>query len=322
MKLNLQTLCTAAATLILHSCSPAPVYAAAPLTLKYTAETSAAQPYRTTIWQGETVDLEATLRIYGAAVALPGNAVATLWYQTNGMASAWWRGAATATTGGVLTAHWTPALDVGAPAYTFYIGVADASTQTLYRAHGQIKMMRSPGFVPNSIDLPARLLDFDALAVTNAPWATPADVAAATNGIPQPDFSPYLRRDASQEVPYGWALKLLGTGSIYNYGELRQIGLDVGTSTEFSSYRAGKITVAPNAGTAQRTITLPYTTGTMALLADITAATNSEAIIRAAGDAAGSNYVESIRGVFPDIATNVVYHVVVSNGHWLIQEVQ
>lgn len=37
---------------------------------------------------------------------------------------------------------------------------------------------------------------------------------------------------------------------------------------------------------------------------------------------ATSNWVESIRGVHADIATNVVYHVVVSNGHWLIQEVE
>ena len=35
---------------------------------------------------------------------------------------------------------------------------------------------------------------------------------------------------------------------------------------------------------------------------------------------ATSNWVNSIRGVFPDIASNVVYHVVVSNGHWLIIE--
>lgn len=38
--------------------------------------------------------------------------------------------------------------------------------------------------------------------------------------------------------------------------------------------------------------------------------------------AAVSNWVESIRGVHADIASNVVYHVVVSNGHWLIQEVE
>jgi hypothetical protein len=36
---------------------------------------------------------------------------------------------------------------------------------------------------------------------------------------------------------------------------------------------------------------------------------------------ASSHWVESIMGVHADIATNVVYHVVVSNGHWLIREV-
>ena len=38
--------------------------------------------------------------------------------------------------------------------------------------------------------------------------------------------------------------------------------------------------------------------------------------------AAATNWVESIRGIYADIASNVVYHVVVSNGHWLIQEVE
>jgi len=38
--------------------------------------------------------------------------------------------------------------------------------------------------------------------------------------------------------------------------------------------------------------------------------------------AAVSNWVESIQGIHVDIATNVVYHVVVSNGHWLIREVE
>ncbi|NLC83383.1 MAG: hypothetical protein GX748_19585 [Lentisphaerae bacterium] len=35
---------------------------------------------------------------------------------------------------------------------------------------------------------------------------------------------------------------------------------------------------------------------------------------------AKSNWVESTRGVHADIASNVVWHVVVSNGHWLIRE--
>jgi hypothetical protein len=37
---------------------------------------------------------------------------------------------------------------------------------------------------------------------------------------------------------------------------------------------------------------------------------------------AKSNWVESVRGVYPDVATNVVWHVVVSNGHWLVREAE
>jgi hypothetical protein len=37
---------------------------------------------------------------------------------------------------------------------------------------------------------------------------------------------------------------------------------------------------------------------------------------------ATTNWVESIRGIHVDIATNVVWHLVVSNGHWLVREVQ
>lgn len=37
---------------------------------------------------------------------------------------------------------------------------------------------------------------------------------------------------------------------------------------------------------------------------------------------ATTNWVNSLRGIHADIASNIVYHIVVSNGHWLIKEVQ
>lgn len=37
---------------------------------------------------------------------------------------------------------------------------------------------------------------------------------------------------------------------------------------------------------------------------------------------ANTNWVNSIKGVFRDIATNVTYGLVVSNGHWLVKEIQ
>ena len=415
MKTALHRLCIALATLILHSCSPAPAYATAPLTLKYTSETSTAQPYRTTIWQGETVDLQATLKIYGAAVTLPSNATATLWYQTNGMANAWWQGTATATTGGVLTAHWTPALDVGAASYTFYIGVTDSATQTLYRSHGQIKMMRSPGFSPNALDLPARLLDFSALTVSNAPWATPADVAAVTkesiglgnvtNAAP-PDMvadvarldkptgssvwpsldydtnitldltlasirksldawrvfyenrlgyydqvAPVVVTEATTRIvpaymrgPLGWGATnpprriytiaaemdteiqidcsglLLSASSSAQFETWLTVADPTNTVT-WAAYGTETIVNAPNCDTteANETIRTRWRAWKVGETTYIYGEPRTASLDQIA-PLATTNWVNSIRGVFPDIATNVVYHVVVSNGHWLIQE--
>jgi hypothetical protein len=44
-------------------------------------------------------------------------------------------------------------------------------------------MLASPGYVPNAIALPVSVLDFATITVTNPPWATPADVAAAVSGV-------------------------------------------------------------------------------------------------------------------------------------------
>lgn len=51
------------------------------------------------------------------------------------------------------------------------------------------------------------------------------------------------------------------------------------------------------------------------------ATTGAVAAVQAEVDVV-SNLVETTRGTYVDIATNVVYHVVVSNGHWLIREVE
>lgn len=298
--------------IMLFLCAASMLRADTAVTNAWDVDVLAPVPFVTDIWRGETIALTARTGISNIAET------AEFLWQTNGMSSSWWSTNATVTASGEVTALWTPAMDTGASVYSFFFKVGG-----IYRPFGTIKMKGSPGTYPNEVALPVRSIDFATVTVLNPPWATPADVAAATNGIPAPDFSPYLRRDGYNETVYGWSLKMKGTDSNYNYGELRQIGLDVSSaSSVFSSYRAGKILVAPGVWVPPRTIVLPYADGTMALISDITAATNSEAIARSAGDAVVSNYVESIRGVFQDLATNVVYHVVVSNGHWLIQEVQ
>ena len=180
---RLHVACVAVAALVLHSCSPEPAYAATPLQLRWTAELSDPKPYNAVLFAGESADLVATLKLYGRAVAIEDSATASLYYQTNGMGSAWWQSAATVTTAGVVTASWTPSMDAGADLYRWHLGVANAASSTIYRAFGAFRMQPSPGAAPNILDLPTRWIDVDLVAISNAPWATPADVAEATEGM-------------------------------------------------------------------------------------------------------------------------------------------
>lgn len=125
------------------------------------------------LYQGESATFEPTFRINGGAPTnLP---VVTVWYQTNGMDRAWWH-----TDGAVF--H--PTNDVGAASYRFFVDAAGDGGK-LYRANGTLRMLPSPGFVPNTIDPPIATLDFDTVDVLNAPWPTAADIEAATNGLSQ-----------------------------------------------------------------------------------------------------------------------------------------
>ena len=109
---RLHLACAAIAALVLHSCIPEPAFAATPLQLRWTAELSDPKPYNAVLFQGESADLVATLKLYGRAVAIEETATASLYYQTNGMGSAWWQSPATVTTAGVVTASWTPGVNL------------------------------------------------------------------------------------------------------------------------------------------------------------------------------------------------------------------
>ena len=118
--------------------------------------------------QGEIATFEPTFRINGGAPTnLP---VVTVWYQTNGMDRAWWH-----TDGAVF--H--PTNDVGAATYRFFVDAAGDGGK-LYRANGTLRMLPSPGFIPNTLTPPVATLDFDHIAVSNAPWPTAADYEAVS----------------------------------------------------------------------------------------------------------------------------------------------
>ena len=163
MNIHIHTILTAALTAV---CA----HAAVPL--KWTVETSRVQPVTFEAYHGEALSLEATLQSYGKPVADTLQDVRLYW-QTNGMGSAYWSAPASAS-GNVLRATWTPAMDTGANAVYGFIGVAGEN----YRASFQLRMRSSPGAVPNELELPRKHIDFSEVVVKNAPWASATIVHA------------------------------------------------------------------------------------------------------------------------------------------------
>ena len=145
--------------------------ASAGVPLRWTVETSAANPATFDQFAGATYDLEATLQSRGKPLAITGDP--KLYWQTNGMGSAWWTAPATVS-GNVLRATWTPACDVGARVYNCFIGI----TGTVYNAAFQLRLRPSPGAVPNVIDQPPRVLDLANTVVINPPWPTDETIDA------------------------------------------------------------------------------------------------------------------------------------------------
>ena len=165
MNIHICTILTAALTATF-------VHAAVPL--KWTVETSRVQPVTFEAYHGETLALEATLQSYGKPVS-DTLQDARIYWQTNGMGSAYWSAPASAS-GNVLRATWTPAMDTGANAVYGFIGVAGE----IYRASFQLRMRSSPGAVPNELELPRKHIDFAEIEVKNAPWASATIVNAVS----------------------------------------------------------------------------------------------------------------------------------------------
>jgi hypothetical protein len=140
------------------------------------------------VYQGETIALTPRLLTYGAAVSLT-NATATLYWQTNGMAAAWWTAPATVSTTepGRISATWAPTNDVGAAQYSFFIRATLADSSSVYRAFGTLTMRASPGYAPTAAPAPGYQwvspADMQA-AIDAATNPVPSWIAAATNPIP------------------------------------------------------------------------------------------------------------------------------------------
>ena len=165
------------------------VIAAVPL--RWTVETSRAQPAVFEAYHGESLDLAATLQSYGKPVEIDPQAEWHIYWQTNGMADAWWsapvpppvpgRTAERSETaeGRVVTATFTPAMDPGAPAVNGFIG----SPGNNYRAAFTIRFRHAPGALPNALPLPTPVIDFAKVRVLNPPWGSGGGGGCDTNTV-------------------------------------------------------------------------------------------------------------------------------------------
>lgn len=144
--------------LTVHCLLAAGTAAAAPALLRWQTDVARPQPRDWEVFQGETVVLAPVMTDGGAGVDLSGSTCA-LWYQTNGMAGAWWSvPAATGTVAGEVRATWSPTNDCGAARYNYFVAAASPAG-TMYRAHGRLVMRHAPGATPSVLAAPTTLTD-------------------------------------------------------------------------------------------------------------------------------------------------------------------
>lgn len=141
-----------------------------PKTFEWRLTTPQARAETFTAYHGETIRFNPVW-----SGALSNVTASALYYQTPDMGQTWWQA------DGLVFA---PSNDVGAASYRFFIRAADPEGVN-YTANGLLRLLDSPGFVPNTIAPPIATLDFDAIDVLNAPWPTLADIEEATNNLSQ-----------------------------------------------------------------------------------------------------------------------------------------
>ena len=109
---------------------------------------------------GSTVDLAVTLKGYTTPPIADGADV-RLWFQTNGMGSAWWSAPATFD-GSTITATYGPAQDCGADRVSLFFG----APSNVF-ASAVLRLTHAPGFDPARLPLPVQYIDFATVELRN-----------------------------------------------------------------------------------------------------------------------------------------------------------
>ena len=152
--------------------------------------------------QGESWTMQVSVRDGLKPLDLTG-AYAKFYWFTNTVQNIWWTNSAAipAPKAGLVTAQWTPAMDIGAASYAYWIGLwMPGATSPLWRVTGTIRMLTSPGFRPNEQPVPVRTLDFASITVTNAPWVSAADWASGSNALASALQTHVIRTDNPHHV--------------------------------------------------------------------------------------------------------------------------
>ena len=189
-------------------------------------------------YHGEALDFSATFRGFGELPFAPGADI-RLWFQTNGMGSAWWSVPATVSSN-VLSATWLPTFDPGADRVSLFFG----APSNAYAA-AVLRLRHSPGFAPGTMPDPETFHEsdpvFSAWLATYTPPETSLEPStnytdrvvadfARTNGVVS--GGPYLALTGGVLRAQGGAkIRLTGTGAALGgmpaYVELAQTGIDV-----------------------------------------------------------------------------------------------
>ena len=171
----MKPLCTALAALLLALCAGPSAGADAPALVEWRADLSTTEVRNLYLRHGDSAVLRARLYLRGTPYN-PTNAVC--FFATNGLAASQWWTAPAAIASNTVSVAWSPLFErAGANIYPLVLQIDDRA----YRAAAMLYLRSSPGDTPAATGF---VLDFDSIAYTNAPWATPRDaVTVAATAI-------------------------------------------------------------------------------------------------------------------------------------------
>ncbi len=190
--------------------------------LHWTADIARVTPMQFDAMHGDALTFNVDFNASGNPVDLTG-LDATLYWQTNGMESAWWSATGTVSNS-TARALFPTAADPGSKTLNFFLGLTDGSN-VVYGAAARVTFRNSPGATPNTIAPPVVTLDFATIDVLHAPWATPDDLATKADSDDLLDYVP-LDGDSTitGDITINGEVSIIGTGGLGVEGGLSVYG--------------------------------------------------------------------------------------------------